>query len=171
MKTFSTAAPLSTDEVLERIQQQMKEVMATAQEVANSAVSNENEARIAATGSDAAAAGAGAGSSCAKSQKTAKTKRGWRRSRVISICFEISFYGVSDRRPEQTAQAVEVQSEMPFGLCLLYLQFVIRIRITLLVLGFRPSFGSRGSSRQSSWLFLAHFSRASHCRSTERRSR
>ena len=37
---------------------------------------------------------------------------------------EISFYGVSDRRPEQTAQAVEVQSEMPFGLCLLSLQFV-----------------------------------------------
>ena len=48
----------STDEILERIQQQMTEVMATAQEVAKKAVSNENEARIAATGSDAAAAGA-----------------------------------------------------------------------------------------------------------------
>ena len=36
---------LSTDEVLERIQQQMEEVMASAQEVANSAVTNENEAR------------------------------------------------------------------------------------------------------------------------------
>ena len=32
-------------QVLERIQQQMAEVMASAQEAANSAVSNENEAR------------------------------------------------------------------------------------------------------------------------------
>ena len=35
---------MSTDEVLERIQQQMAEVMANAQEVANSAVTTENEA-------------------------------------------------------------------------------------------------------------------------------
>ena len=35
---------MSTDEVLERIQQQMAEVMASAQEVANSAVTTENEA-------------------------------------------------------------------------------------------------------------------------------
>ena len=39
------AASLSTDEVLERIQQQMAEVMASAQEAANNAVTNENEAR------------------------------------------------------------------------------------------------------------------------------
>ena len=43
---------LSTDEVLERIQQQMAEVMATAQEVANSAVTNENEARQQVGGDD-----------------------------------------------------------------------------------------------------------------------
>ena len=44
-KDLKRIASLSTDEVLERIQQQMAEVMANAQEVANSAVSNENEAR------------------------------------------------------------------------------------------------------------------------------
>ena len=37
---------LSTDEVLERIQQQMAEVMATAHETASSAVTNETEARV-----------------------------------------------------------------------------------------------------------------------------
>ena len=40
-----SVSSLTTDEVLERIQQQMAEVMATAHEAANSAVTNENEAR------------------------------------------------------------------------------------------------------------------------------
>ena len=45
-------ASLSTDEVLERIQQQMAEVMASAQEAASSAVTNESEARAVFAGSD-----------------------------------------------------------------------------------------------------------------------
>ncbi len=47
-------ASLSTDEVLERIQQQMAEVMASAQEAANNAVTNENEARAMTVGKDTA---------------------------------------------------------------------------------------------------------------------
>ena len=45
-------ASLSTDEVLERIQQQMAEVMASAQEAASSAVTNESEARAVYAGND-----------------------------------------------------------------------------------------------------------------------
>ena len=37
---------LSTDEVLERIQQQMAEVMISAQETANNAITNETDARV-----------------------------------------------------------------------------------------------------------------------------
>ena len=47
-KSSRLKTPLSTDEVLERIQQQMAEVMASAQEAANNAVTNESEARAAA---------------------------------------------------------------------------------------------------------------------------
>lgn len=43
-KDLKRLESMSTDEVLERIQQQMAEVMANAQEVANSAVTSENEA-------------------------------------------------------------------------------------------------------------------------------
>ena len=43
-KDLKRLESMSTDEVLERIQQQMAEVMANAQEVANSAVTTENEA-------------------------------------------------------------------------------------------------------------------------------
>lgn len=42
---MSSISSLSTDQVLERIQQQMAEVMASAQEAANNAVTNESEAR------------------------------------------------------------------------------------------------------------------------------
>ena len=44
----SSSASLTTDEVLERIQQQMSEVMASAQQAAHGAVANESEARAAA---------------------------------------------------------------------------------------------------------------------------
>ena len=44
-KKRGRTSSLSTDEVLERIQQQMAEVMASAQEAASSAVTNETEAR------------------------------------------------------------------------------------------------------------------------------
>ena len=60
---------LSTDEVLERIQQQMEEVMATAQEVANSAVTNENEARQQVSTDDVSTA-----DSSAKPSNTGSTK-------------------------------------------------------------------------------------------------
>ena len=43
--TRSEAGMFSTDDVLERIQHQMAEVMASAAEAANSAVASESEAR------------------------------------------------------------------------------------------------------------------------------
>ena len=56
-KDLKRLESMSTDEVLERIQQQMAEVMANAQEVTNSAVTTENEALAVAAVIDSKASG------------------------------------------------------------------------------------------------------------------
>ena len=92
-----SAATLSTDEVLERIQQQMEEVMATAQEVANSAVSNENEARVV-SGGDATAptttTAMASSSTAGKQQNNAKNKRGGISFVCGTLFSPISFYSI-----------------------------------------------------------------------------